>query len=52
MIGSIFLAFRLIFKEIILGIDENDGKNVQKIVAYCRKQKVSQSELEKFQRED
>ncbi|CAF3955026.1 unnamed protein product [Rotaria sp. Silwood1] len=41
--------YSLLFKEIILGIDEDNAKSVKDLVAYCRQQEISESELKDFQ---
>ncbi|CAF1185217.1 unnamed protein product [Rotaria sp. Silwood1] len=41
--------YSLLFKEIILEIDEDDAKPLEDLVAYCRQQNVSESELKNFQ---
>ncbi|CAF1295657.1 unnamed protein product [Adineta steineri] len=43
--------YSLLFKDIVLEIDDDDTKSVKDLVAYCRLQNVSESQLNEFQDE-
>jgi hypothetical protein len=43
--------YSVLFKEIILDVDEDDEKSIQDLLIYCRQQNISESELSYFQRD-
>ncbi|CAM4861691.1 unnamed protein product [Rotaria socialis] len=43
--------YSMLFKEIVLEIEENDTKAVHELVTYCRNQGISESQLGSFERE-
>lgn len=43
--------YSVLFKEIILEIDEKDTKPLEDLIKYCREQGIAESELDYFQRE-
>ncbi|CAF2075048.1 unnamed protein product [Rotaria magnacalcarata] len=43
--------YSMFFKEILLEIEEDDTKATNEFVVYCRNQRISDSQLESFQRE-
>jgi hypothetical protein len=43
--------YSVLFKEIILDVDDDDAKSIQDLLVYCREQQVSESEINDFQRE-
>ncbi|CAF4474108.1 unnamed protein product [Rotaria sp. Silwood2] len=41
--------YSILFKEIILEIDDDDTKSIKDLMAYCRQQNISESQLKDFQ---
>ncbi|CAF4513827.1 unnamed protein product [Rotaria socialis] len=46
-----FYIYSLLWKEIILDIDDDDTKAVKELIVYCRSQDIPESELNELQRQ-
>ncbi len=43
--------YSVLFKEIMLEVDDDDAKSIQDLLIYCRQQQIPESDLKYFQRE-